>query len=352
MLLRSYGQVDRLVISTWIGEFDPWPDLKRQLLTKRVEIVEAEPPPEHLKTGNHFLHQMTSLYHGLMAIDSDTWVLKTRPDVVLEYGALDALFRSVEAHEERPPDIFERKVWVPRFECTQPFNICDVIYFGRRNDLLRLCNFSMFPETIIAVGEDRDQAFSGANAGAEIRTFIGPFLMKYDILHEYNRTWYTAGYYLPWRTHVLLHMINSNIYWEYIGLFLYIMRNYFLIGRPYYEEKINLVRTASFDEQGLLLSNSCNHAIHTIDTSFFLKNLNTPRNDAYQSFCNDQQWVEDIFAGRLPDHDKIEAHLMPGLERALVYRNTPERRAAFQEYQQTLVGIMRTHAQAMEKPNG
>lgn len=326
------GMVDRFILSTWEGELAPHGDLERRLRHYGVEIVYNKPVAGHQVSGN-YMQQTKQLYNALLEVESDSWVFKTRPDVFMTFDNVEGLFRSV--LDAPPPDVepkvFERRVWVPYFEATQPFFISDVAFLGRRDDLLKLCNFDMGYEVNGTFDLPDPLELQQKAAAAETRKYLNLFALHYPILNEYKETWQYAEYYKQTRENVLNHNFSSHLYWEYVALSLYILRQFFLVGRPHYDGKLELVREVSAAEGESFEFSGSNHFVNCVDSNLFYDNLRYYRNPAGQVFCNDSVWLDNLFAGRIRD-PYLGYHLHECLASALAYRNTPERRRAFALY--------------------
>lgn len=330
--LRDQGVFDRLVISTWAGEMDRFPGLKERLQGYGVEFVES-PPLDGFATAGNYLHQTAQLYNGLLAVDSDAWVFKTRPDAVLSLNALDGLFQATMAAPPVTvePRAFERRVWVPYFEATQPFFISDVVFFGRRDDLLKLCNFDMVYEVNRIFDLPDPLTLQEKVAAAETRKYLNLFALHFPILNEFKDTWQYAEYYRDTRNDVLDYNFRQKIYWEYMALYLHILHSHFLVGQPYYHGLVKLLREFEGFENRTVRGKSSEHFPNCVEPSWFFENLAFRRNRAGQVFCNDSTWLANLFEGRIQD-PYLDFCLHDSLERALAYRSTPERRHAFALY--------------------
>src|SRR4030042_6977886 len=74
-LLRKKGLVDKITLSTWIGEVQKTPELSSFLKSQKVSVIESK-EPEDRGDGNVWC-QMLSLQAGLNTVAKDKFVLKT-----------------------------------------------------------------------------------------------------------------------------------------------------------------------------------------------------------------------------------------------------------------------------------
>jgi hypothetical protein len=177
-LLRKKGLVDKIIVSTWIGEIQKTPELSSFLKNKKVLLVESEEPADR-GDGNVWC-QMKSLQEGLNKISPNKFVLKTRTDVYINPDFLEKLFSEKEkilriSYYLLKGDIFKYKVWAPWFEITKPFFMGDECFFGYKDDLNLLVNYDCSFDTENYLGPDT----------THIRRFVYPFLKNYPVFNQY-----------------------------------------------------------------------------------------------------------------------------------------------------------------------
>ncbi|CAO3424163.1 hypothetical protein [Azospirillum doebereinerae] len=147
---RQDGIVDGIVMSTWIGEMDRYPETLRIIQEQGIVLVETEEPLINL--AGHVLHQMKALHYGLLACPENAHILRLRPD-------LGELTPSLQRMLSAPPDLtirdhgnwprlFNAKIIIHGGFLHFPGYINDIIYYGERDDVLRLVNFTVHPEYI------------------------------------------------------------------------------------------------------------------------------------------------------------------------------------------------------------
>ncbi len=331
--MRQAGLVHSIVISSWTDDARAIVEIVQGLgMRDGIELMVANPPKMY--SAGNFLPQMTLLYNGLLEVDSDAVVLKYRPDVLVDYGKLAMAIGEYVTHPQ-PAEMFEAKVWVPYFEASQPFCIGDVMYMGRRNDLMKLCNFDIRHDARTPIFNNPDVNISIQSGGTEIRTFMPHFLARYPVLNEYDQIWYLAGYDMPWRKKLLDFNYDSPLYWEYFGAFFHALQKNFIVGAPLYDGYIGIVREI-VDHVPTVVTNQFPN---TVDPTVFGSNF-VEQNEAHQTFCNQQAWVDNIAAGTITDIAVVEDVLAGGIERALAYACTPDRRGRFREYRMAIEAIV------------
>lgn len=334
--LKALGFIDQLIYSTWEGELDRFPALETRLRYYGIEIIYGT-EPKAWRVGGNYLHQTKQLYNALLAVDSGSWVFKCRPDVYVHFDSLMPLFQSVivAPPPAADPHIFQRRIWVPYFEATQPFFLSDVVFFGLRDDLLRLCHFDVSYEVNGTFELPDPLEIQKKAAAAETRKYLSLFAYYFPVLNEYKDVWQYAEYYLDKRSDVMDYNFAHPIYWEYMALYFYIMNSYFLIGRPYYDNRIEIVREITPASENSFFSSGANHFVNCIEDDIFYENLRYLRNRAGQVFCNTSVWLDNVFTGRISD-PYLDFCLWTPLKAARAYRCTPERRHAFRLYKEGL----------------
>lgn len=146
---RNQGIVENIVYSTWIGEVDRYPGLRKELEDAHVQILEIEEPRLVLK-GGHQLHQMLAFHYGLSALGArDQFVLKTRVDLADNHETMLHDF----AHGTPKADDFagvglKHKVLIEYGQMAYPFLCGDAQFFGHIDDLRRMVNMSAEMELV------------------------------------------------------------------------------------------------------------------------------------------------------------------------------------------------------------
>ncbi|WP_430254237.1 hypothetical protein [Neorhizobium sp. DAR64872/K0K18] len=191
--LKSNGTIAQVVLSTWTGEYDGYPELKELIAANKFEIVQS-PEPDLVCLG-HFIHQMTALDNGLSRCPDDSFVLKTRTDKsgeaegFHEYKVEQFLKRRDFAHVCKStihPQNFKIGLRSPYWEhsATGP-SLCmwhDQTYFGYKTDLQRLVNFNVMSFDLFH--STPEQAFFGQpllNKSLAFRSYFRA-VDQYDIL--------------------------------------------------------------------------------------------------------------------------------------------------------------------------
>lgn len=132
----------RIILSTWTGELDRYPEIRARLVRMGAILVEQDQPD--LKLPGHMLHQALTLELGLSLLDDDVFVLKTRPDIC---GVMDVVHfmrlapdRLVASRLATP---FTHRVHVVGMFGAHPAYINDIIFAGMAGDLRRLSYLPM-----------------------------------------------------------------------------------------------------------------------------------------------------------------------------------------------------------------
>jgi hypothetical protein len=168
------GLLHGLVFSTWLGEFDAYPELRARLLGMGATIVESAPPP--IKTVGHALHQMQTLHMGLRAVPAGAYVMKSRVDMNVLVAQQERLLRRGPVPLDLPegwPAIFSHRVAIADSFVFSPFYTNDIQFFGMREDLLKIASFD------IGIG-----MFS-PHLGTEQWLHAGPFVGHFPTLRQF-----------------------------------------------------------------------------------------------------------------------------------------------------------------------
>jgi hypothetical protein len=174
--LRKKGLINNIIFSTWDYEVENNPEVSSFLRENGVIIIGSKEPSDWGK-GN-MRCQMKSLGIGLKRTEKGRFVLKTRPDVYIPLDFLEKVLPSKEKlkiTKDLPKgNIFKYKIWIPWFEITQPFFIGDEFFFGYREDLKFLADYSTIYDKDLYLGPEIHH----------IRRFIKPFLKQYPIFYS------------------------------------------------------------------------------------------------------------------------------------------------------------------------
>ncbi len=182
--LRKKRLIDRIIISTKVGESDKHSTIMPFLKKYNVEIIEAE-DPEINKNSPYYGNrdfvwcQMKNLEVGLNSIESGKFVLKTRADVYIEPRFIEKLAREKETllkiTKSLPNgNVFKYKIWVPWFELAKPFFMADECFFGLKEDLKKLYNYN----------KDYFEKYDLGPDVHHVMRFIDPFLEKYPVFYS------------------------------------------------------------------------------------------------------------------------------------------------------------------------
>jgi hypothetical protein len=173
--LRSQGLIDKIRISTWIGEFDRYQDFKNNLIDHGIEIVESAQASEGGLANTW--RQYLAFDQGVLDLDDETLIVKARTDKMSTYLpwirlALQTKLHLFEGNQEKLK-VFERKVLVPYFSLSMPFLIKDVSFIGLKKDLKKFCHFEYW-----------SQICSASSVTPEGRWKAFPFFTEFPIFKE------------------------------------------------------------------------------------------------------------------------------------------------------------------------
>jgi len=176
--MQKEGIIKNIILSTWVGEVEKFPDIGEFLIENGVKIIKSEEP--NPRGWGNIWCQMKALDVALNQVEEGRFALKTRSDVHIKKDFLRTLFlnkkKVLKIEKDLPRgNIFKYKVWCPYFELKTIFHMADECFFGERGDMKKLVNYDGSYDTLYKVG-------GGIN---HIRRFIHPFLEKYPELYHY-----------------------------------------------------------------------------------------------------------------------------------------------------------------------
>lgn len=177
---RSKGLLDGIVISTWKGEADTLPDLRKKLEELHIYLVELEPLDETQgKFCNlNFARQVFQLKSGLDFVPEDVFVLKCRTDnndnfiqLMEKYILRKNSNLAIGTHGSWHTNLNYR-IAVAKLPLVRTFWMLDRVFLGYKYDLYKMVNFD---NIVIKYGCDvlPDMAF-----------FLNCFLGEYPLLGE------------------------------------------------------------------------------------------------------------------------------------------------------------------------
>lgn len=257
-VLRKKGLVDKIILSTWIGEVDKYSGLREFMKKNKVIVIESKEP--EVSGLGHVWNQMISLDTGLKKCSKDSFVLKTRPDVYVNPKFIEKLIKNKEKTlkiKKNLPrgNVFKYRVWVPSFELRVPFYVSDIVFYGHHSDVKKLVNFDKTYDPKNFLDREVDKLI-------HIRRFVHPFLKKYPFLYKdfkeklkkpIVKTWlmkfskkvYHLGKFpliqrLRWEQEYrnLLRMLKDRNYLASLAAYYFIMYSHFYIDNSSFEKTI------------------------------------------------------------------------------------------------------------------
>lgn len=178
---RSQGKLEGIVLSTWKGELEKIPHLRRKLEYLDILVVETDPldESEDKYTNLNYVRQALQLRAGLEKIPEDVFVLKCRTDFCVNdlrriESALGADLRVSGYGSFMPPVRYRIAILVG--SVSLPFWFNDIVFVGHKMDVRKLLRFE---DTVKSVGRRENP---------DILWWISLFWHDYPILQEYIST--------------------------------------------------------------------------------------------------------------------------------------------------------------------
>ncbi|MDT2661979.1 hypothetical protein P7E02_19015 [Enterococcus hulanensis] len=188
--MRESEKIVGIILSTWIGEFDRFPELKRELEENHVEIIEQSPLEKRVDLNRsnsiNFMRQALQFQAALDHLPEDCFVLKVRTDRALNHIKKFESYLSEEpvfigphffngAGKKEMPTIFKYKIAVIGAKVHRIFNFSDFVFWGYAEDVRKLLNFD-----IAELSVNRDLV-------ANTQWYIYPFFQNFPIIRDYFR---------------------------------------------------------------------------------------------------------------------------------------------------------------------
>ncbi|MBU5359608.1 hypothetical protein KQI58_00800 [Enterococcus raffinosus] len=188
--MRSEETIQGIVISTWKGDFDSFPQLRKEIEKNNIEIIEQVPLDNRVQIGRtnsvNYLRQAMQMQKALDQLPEDCFVLKARTDRSLTH------LKQIKPYvKKRPtkirnrkdlkkyrgilPEIFEYPLTIFNAKTQRIIHFSDFVLYGHINDVRKIVNFNI-PELYL----DRDLV-------ANTQWFVYPFLEKLPIIRDYFR---------------------------------------------------------------------------------------------------------------------------------------------------------------------
>jgi hypothetical protein len=213
---KRSGEIDDVVVSTWFGELEKYPDIA--IVISENDFFFVESPQPAVKMSGHAFHQSKSIHLALRHVPDGALVFRLRPDApALSPGLLDVLHNcetTLAKCSEGSP--LGRKVGVATCLFTSPFYINDMILLGEKADLLKIFHFDYFSE------------LDFANFATEQYFFSHPFLAQFPIFRTYLRVSPPGAFNNPALAGATLRaQLDSEFYLLTLATHLLVLRDYF-----------------------------------------------------------------------------------------------------------------------------
>ena len=325
---RENNIINKIIFSTWDYEIDKYPEMRKFFVDNKINLIESKEPEER-GIGNIWC-QMKSLDVALKEIDSNSFVLKTRPDLLIERDFLDNLFNNknnlLKIKNGLPRDnVFKYKVWIPYFEITSPFHIADECFFGYHKDISLLVNFNNYFEEY------------GLRAGiVHIQRYIHPFIFKYPEIKNFFLGNSDVGFpkdlsysykmmkKIFQKNNLTLRMFDSVVvnnrfrilrrrfkeqgYIEILALYYAILHTHFYVNNQGIDNDIN--------NQTLFNRNSAPKVL--TDDPEIMKNFSKDRiwvKTKGQIYSGDEEFLKNIFEKRMQQNNKTADRLLEAINK-------------------------------------
>ena len=175
---RSQGEIEGIILSTWRGEVDKIPYLRKKLTYLDIKLVETTPldESEGKYTNLNYARQAIQLNAAVSLLSSDAFVLKCRTDLCVEYLKKMRPFLSVNL-EVGSYGCFEPplgyRIAILSDSLSLPFWFNDLVFLGHKNDVKKLLQFE---DTVKSIGK---------TLNSDLLWWISVFWHDFPIIQEY-----------------------------------------------------------------------------------------------------------------------------------------------------------------------
>lgn len=188
--LRSEGTLKGILISTWLGDFDHFPELRKEMEAANVEIIEQRSLESRLtleKTNSiNYLRQAMQFQIALDKLPEDCFVLKARTDRSLNHLKLIEPYltkrpgkienkKELRKYRKVLPKIFDYPITIFNAKTHRILHFSDFIFYGHKKDVQKLVQFDLAELYL-----DRDLV-------ANTQWFVYPFLRNFPVIRDYFR---------------------------------------------------------------------------------------------------------------------------------------------------------------------
>ena len=251
---RRDGLVDRIVVATWTQEKAKIAEMLPAFEAAGVLVSAVDEPAANALAPGNLVNQMRGVDLALETVEDSAWVLRARPDLMIEPGMIASLAGAdMRLAAPGPAGAPAHKIWAPFAELCQPMCISDIAFFGQYADFVKLQNFDFFHEVAGTHLDTGPGARLITSYDAEIRRFTPAFVAAYPVLQEFYRlsNRFLLGIH-ELRRAMLGFLWSQDLYWQYAATYFDILERYFLIGRDVVEGPLRLVRADAFEQTDLL----------------------------------------------------------------------------------------------------
>lgn len=248
--LRNLNIIDEIVLSIdkeVIKDGDNIPlgnsldeNIRNILILKNIKIIEIENlsieqielidplirsrPRNKLRkntiTGLSFWRPMYCIKKTLEQLEENSYILKTRPDVLISINLLKKIFIDYKVKLDNDP-LLEYKIWSTGFNEKELLYIMDFSYAGKREDLLKTTHMN---GEFIKWGKNSPTGVNNFNT----LWWIDIFYKKYPLIKNYYETYV--------RNEIKTH--DEELYKECMKFYYEIIDKYFIIDSGLNEFKI------------------------------------------------------------------------------------------------------------------
>ena len=208
-------------------------DLRNILISKNIKIIETEnltidqikeiDPIIETRTrdklrkntliGVSLWRQMDCLKKSLEQLDANSYILKTRPDVIISTDLVKKIFQEYKIKLEND-ELLEYKIWSSGFNEKELLYIMDFSFAGKREDLLKTTHMN---GEFLKWGK---KSLTGVN-NFNTLWWIDIFYKRYPLIQKYYETYVNESHQIK--------TYDEDLYKECMKIYYNIIDHYFII---------------------------------------------------------------------------------------------------------------------------
>jgi hypothetical protein len=228
--LKHEGIIRNIHCVTWDSpELDPFVAPLHDIAEVQLTRV-RQPQAAGNANQRGVVYQVENLEAALKLVPNDALILKWRPDFVARHAFLRDKIVSFDAWSavpanncfgvSMPPNLFQKKIWIPWADCNTPFFFEDAVFFGSRRDVEKLA--TPITQADLAILEDMKCGWY-----AHVVRYSKLFVSRYPLIENYVKQFGLFPQDVDHRLKAVPHMASDGFFWHLLVAHAWIMHTQF-----------------------------------------------------------------------------------------------------------------------------